>query len=120
MNSMFEMVEQQTRDLSRDFNPHAGTEEDELWKEYMEEKEQFMKEAEEFQELDQPFVAGTRDIRLPGAFDGWNEQLRQIEELKNHPVYKDMVFPFLAVDPAGRELQIMQGQMWEKEKCLPE
>lgn len=99
MNSMFEMVEQQTRDLSRDFNPDAGTEEDELWKEYMEEKEQFMKEAEEFQELEQPFVAGTREIRLPGAFDGWNEQLRQIEELKNHPVYKDMVFPFLAVDP---------------------
>jgi hypothetical protein len=25
MNSMFEMVEQQTRDLSRDFNPNAGT-----------------------------------------------------------------------------------------------
>lgn len=99
MLSMFEMVEQQTRELSRDFNPHAGTEEDELWKEYMEEKEQFMKEAEEFQELDQTFVAGTRDIRLPGAFDGWNEQLRQIEELKNHPVYKDLVFPFLAVDP---------------------
>jgi predicted TIM-barrel fold metal-dependent hydrolase len=99
MNSMFEMVEQQTRELSRDFNPDAGTEEDELWKEYMEEKEQFMKEAEEFQDLDQPFVAGTREIRLPGAFDGWNEQLRQIEELKNHPVYKDLVFPFLAVDP---------------------
>lgn len=99
MNSMFEMVEEQTRNLSRDFNPDAGTEEDELWNEYMKEKEQFMRDAEEFQELDQPFVAGTRDIRLPGAFDGWNEQLRQIEELKNHPVYKDLVFPFLAVDP---------------------
>ena len=100
MNSMFEMVEQQTRDLSRDFNPDAGTEEDELWNEYMKEKEQFIKDAEEFQESDQITEAGTRDIfRLPSAFDGWNEQLRQIEELKNHPVYKDMVFPFLAVDP---------------------
>jgi len=100
MNSMFEMVEQQTRELSRDFNPDAGTEEDELWNEYMKEKEQFMKDAEEFQELEQTAEAGTRDIfRLPGAFDGWNEQLRQIEELKNHPVYKDLVFPFLAVDP---------------------
>ncbi|HSO87698.1 MAG TPA: hypothetical protein VLQ91_14170, partial [Draconibacterium sp.] len=99
MNSMFEMVEQQTRGLSRDFNPDAGDDEDELWKEYVEVKAQFIKDAEDFQELDQTFAAGTRDIRLPGAFDGWNEQLRQIEELKNHPVYKDMVFPFLAVDP---------------------
>jgi predicted TIM-barrel fold metal-dependent hydrolase len=100
MNSMFEMVEEHTRNLSRNFNPEAGTEEDELWNEYVKEKEQFMKDAEEFQELDQTAEAGTRDIfRLPGAFDGWNEQLRQIEELKNHPDYKNMVFPFLAIDP---------------------
>jgi len=100
MNSMFEMVEQQSRELSRDFNPDAGTEDDELWKEYLDEKAQFMKDAEKFQQLEKTTDAGNRDIiRLPGAFDGWNEQLRQIEELKNHPVYKDMVFPFLAVDP---------------------
>ena len=100
MNSMFEMVEDQSRNLSRDFNPDAGIEEDELWNEYMKEKEQFMKDAEEFQESDETAEAGTRDIfQVRGPFDGWNEQLRQIEELKNHPVYKNMVFPFLAVDP---------------------
>lgn len=100
MNSMFEMVEDQSRNLSRDFNPDAGIEEDELWNEYIKEKEQFMKDAEEFQESDETAEAGTRDIfQVRGPFDGWNEQLRQIEELKNHPVYKNMVFPFLAVDP---------------------
>jgi predicted TIM-barrel fold metal-dependent hydrolase len=100
MNSMFEMVEQQTRELSRDFNPDAGAGEDEIWKEYENEKAEFIKDAGEFQLLEQIRETGTRDIiSLPGAFDGWNEQLRQIEELKNHPVYKNMVFPFLAVDP---------------------
>jgi predicted TIM-barrel fold metal-dependent hydrolase len=99
MNSMFEMVEQQTRELSRDFNPDAGDDDDELWKEYEKEKAQFIKDSEDFQILDQTFEASTREIRLPSAFDGWNEQLRQIEELKNHPVYKNRVFPFLAIDP---------------------
>jgi predicted TIM-barrel fold metal-dependent hydrolase len=99
MNSMFEMVEQQSRELSRDFNPDTSDDDDELWKEYEKEKAQFIKDSEDFQILDQTFEAGTRDIRLPSAFDGWNEQLRQIEELKNHPVYKNRVFPFLAIDP---------------------
>ena len=99
MDSMFEMIEQQSRNLSRSFNPGAADEEDELWKEYVAEKELFMREAEEFQEAEQPVEAITRGIRLPSATSGWDEQLRQITELKSHPVYKDLVFPFLAVDP---------------------
>jgi predicted TIM-barrel fold metal-dependent hydrolase len=98
---LFSAVEQDTQYLSRDFNPDAENEENELWKEYMEEKESFLNEAETFELLAQDTgPAGTRDlINLPKAADGWNEQIRQIEELKKHPVYKDMVFPFLAVDP---------------------
>ena len=99
MDSMFEMVEQQTRDLSRSFNSEAGDEEDELWNEYVAEKELFMREAEEFQKADQPAESGTREIKLPSATSGWDEQLKQIAELKKHPVYKDMVYPFLAIDP---------------------
>ena len=99
MDSMFEMVEQQTRDLSRSFNSDAGDEEDELWNEYVAEKELFMREAEEFQKADQPAESGTREIKLPSATSGWDEQLKQIAELKKHPVYKDMVYPFLAIDP---------------------
>jgi predicted TIM-barrel fold metal-dependent hydrolase len=99
MDSMFEMVEQQTRELSRSFNSDAGDEEDELWNEYIAEKELFIKEAEEFQKSEKPADDGMRGIKLPGATSGWDEQLRQITELKSHPVYKDMIFPFLAIDP---------------------
>ena len=102
MNIMFGLAEQHSRELSREFNPNAETSENDIWNEYLDEKEEFMKEIEEFQHVGQAYVKdfGTRDIvKLPTSFDGWNEQLRQIEELKNHPVYKDMVYPFLAVDP---------------------
>lgn len=102
MKIMFGMVEQQSRELSRDFNPNAGTEEDDIWKEYEAEKLMLMEDVAEFQESDQnsDVNTGTRGIlNLPDASSGWNEQLRQIEELKNHPKYKDMVYPFLAIDP---------------------
>lgn len=101
MNVMFNMVEEQTRSMSRVFNPYAESNEDELWNEFLEEKELFLKNAEEFQRSDEtPDSDGTRGIfKKRGPFDGWNEQLRQIEELKKHPVYKDMVYPFLAIDP---------------------
>ncbi len=101
MNVMFDMVENQTRSMSRVFNPFAESEEDKLWNEFLEEKEEFMKNAEEFQQSDEISDSdGTRGIfKKRGPSDGWNEQLRQIEELKNHPDYKDMVYPFLAIDP---------------------
>jgi predicted TIM-barrel fold metal-dependent hydrolase len=103
MKILFDLVEQQSQQLSREFNPDAEPEGEELWKEYLEEKEQFMKEAELFQQTEDESPAtdsGTRGIfKKTGVFDGWKEQLRQIEELKKHPDYKDMVFPFLAIDP---------------------
>lgn len=101
MEVLFDMVESQTRSMSRVFNPFAESEEDKLWNEFLEEKEQFLKIAEEFQQSDEiPETDGTRGIfKKRGPSDGWNEQLRQIEELKTHPVYKDMVYPFLAIDP---------------------
>lgn len=102
MNIMFGLIEQQSRELSRDFNPDAENSGNDLWNEYLDEKDQFLKEISEFQQLGQAYVKdfGTRDIiKLPTSNDGWNEQLRQIEELKQHPVYKDMVYPFLAIDP---------------------
>ncbi len=101
MNVMFNMVEDQTRSMSRVFNPFAESEEDKLWNEFLEEKEEFMKNAEEFQQSDEtPDADGTRGLfKKRSPSDGWNEQLRQIEELKKHPDYKDMVYPFLAIDP---------------------
>lgn len=101
MNVMFNMVENQTRSMSRVFNPFAENDEDKLWNEFLLEKEEFMKIAEEFQQADEtPDADGTRGIfKKRDPFDGWNEQIRQIEELKKHPEYKDMVFPFLAIDP---------------------
>ncbi len=101
MNVMFNMVEEQTRSMSRVFNPFAENDEDILWNEFLEEKEEFMKSAAELQQTDEtPDSVGTRGIfKKHTPFDGWNEQLRQIKELKQHPDYKDMVYPFLAVDP---------------------
>jgi predicted TIM-barrel fold metal-dependent hydrolase len=99
IDSMFEMVELQTRDFSRTFNSNAGDDEDELWNEYVSEKELFMREAEEFQNSEQPSENETRGISVPGSTSGWDEQLKQIKELKTHPVYKNLVFPFLAIDP---------------------
>jgi predicted TIM-barrel fold metal-dependent hydrolase len=103
MNDMFGSVEQQVRTLSRSVNNMASDDDDRLYREYLEEKEQFMKEAELFQQLEEETdpEPGTRSAAaiLLKTLDGWKEQLRQIEELKAHPVYKDLVFPFLAVDP---------------------
>ena len=101
MNVMFNMVEDQTRSMSRVFNPFAKNDEDKLWNEFLLEKEEFMKIAEDFQQSDEtPDSDGTRGIfKKRSPSDGWNEQIRQIEELKKHPDYKDMVFPFLAIDP---------------------
>ena len=101
MNVMFNMVEDQTRSMSRIFNPFADNDEDKLWNEFLLEKEEFMKIAEDFQQSDEtPDSDGTRGIfKKRSPSDGWNEQIRQIEELKKHPDYKDMVFPFLAIDP---------------------
>lgn len=103
MNEMFEMVEQQTRSLSRDFNTGSSAAEDKLWKEYLKEKDKFMKNAAKLQTRhDRNLSRGSATrgiIDLPDAFDGFNEQLEQIKALANNPDYKSKVFPFLAVDP---------------------
>ena len=101
INSMFETVEQGSRKLSRDFNRESTAEEDALWKEYQMEKENFLKSTREFGENIEPEVgAQERGIfKKTTQRDGWEEQLRQIIELKEHPDYKDIVFPFLAIDP---------------------
>ena len=103
MNEMFEMVEQRTRSMSRDFNDRASLEEDELWNEYLKEKEWFIKNAGILQDQHARNISRQAKerglIELPGSFDGFEEQIRQITELSNHPNYKNKVFPFLAVDP---------------------
>lgn len=101
ISSMFETVEKQTRKLSRDFNRDSSAEDDALWKEFQQEKESFLKSTREFQENIEPEEgAQERGIfKKTTQRDGWEEQLRQIIELKNHPDYTDKVFPFLAVDP---------------------
>jgi predicted TIM-barrel fold metal-dependent hydrolase len=103
MGEMFEIVEQKTRSFSRDTNEKASLEEDQLWNEYQKEKEWVLKNAAILQ--NQHKVNLERQVQdrglvnLPDSFDGFDEQIRQIKELKNNPKYKGMVFPFLAVDP---------------------
>jgi predicted TIM-barrel fold metal-dependent hydrolase len=103
MNEMFEMVEQRTRSMSRDFNDRASLGEDELWNEYLKEKEWFIKNAGTLEDQHTRNISRQAKerglIELPGSFDGFEEQIRQITELSNHPNYKNKVFPFLAVDP---------------------
>jgi broad specificity phosphatase PhoE len=53
MRIMFEEVDQEVRSLSRDFNPGAMDTDDNLWKEYQAEKEQFIQESNEFQEMEE-------------------------------------------------------------------
>lgn len=104
MNSMFDMIEEKARPLSRDFNSNASSQDEELWNEYLEEKKTFLESAASLEESHkqnsdrQIQERGITDI-LPDSFDGFEEQIRQIIELRNHPAYKDMVYPFLAVDP---------------------
>lgn len=103
MKAVFDELEKGARRLSRDFSVRASDEEDELWKEYNSVKDQFLKEAGTLEEQNTENIRSlARDrslINLPDAFDGFNEQIRQIEALKNHPDYKEMIYPFLAVDP---------------------
>lgn len=103
MSAMFDMVEQRTRSLSRDFNTKSSPEEEALWQEYQEEKARFMENAATLQQQHDQNVAGLVHDRgiidLPDSFDGFDEQIRQILELKNNPDYQDKIFPFLAVDP---------------------
>lgn len=104
MTSMFELIEEKSKPLSRDFNAWASTEEDELWKEYLEVKRGFMENAAGLEEQHvlninrQVSERGITDY-LPDSFDGFEEQIKQIIALKNHPEYKEMIYPFLAVDP---------------------
>ncbi|MFZ5431573.1 MAG: amidohydrolase family protein [Bacteroidota bacterium] len=103
MNEMFSVIEQQTRSLSKANNRTATEGEDWIYREYTEEKELFIREAELFMQPEgvTGTGSGTRSAgnRIPAVLDGWAEQLRQIEDIKNHHEYKDKVFPFLAVDP---------------------
>lgn len=107
MKIMFEEVDQEVRSLSRDFNPNAIDSDDNLWKEYQAEKERFIQESSEFQEMEEEheFVSDSRGLfKRRTETDGWDEQIRQIEELKNHPDYKDMIYPFLAIDPRRKNI----------------
>jgi predicted TIM-barrel fold metal-dependent hydrolase len=95
MNSVFQSIEKKARVLSRDYNAKSSPEDDAIWQEYLAEKELLTKEASALKEEEPSRDGG----KIPGASAGWEEQLRQIEELKKHPVYGDKIFPFLAVDP---------------------
>ncbi|MCY1718880.1 amidohydrolase family protein [Prolixibacteraceae bacterium Z1-6] len=102
MEKMFGEIEDRTRSLSRDFNSDSTSEEDQLWNNYLKEKEEFLAAAQELNVQHETDTGKTRGLfgkHLPGKYDGFEEQIKQLEELKNHPEYKDMVFPFLAVDP---------------------
>ncbi len=103
MKSMFDAVEAHVKPLSRDFNDKATPEEDELWREYLREKKTLLEGAVELREQHERNLGtqpGTRGIGgIPDMFDGFQEQIRQLLELKNHPDYKDMIYPFLAIDP---------------------
>lgn len=103
MNSMFREIEKNTRSLSRDFNSDTSETEDKLWKTYLQEKEKFFKNAEKLQLQDEQDshkrTRGADAKHKPTKYDGFEEQIKQLKELKAHPKYKDMVYPFLVIDP---------------------
>lgn len=108
MKEMFGAIEQQAQALNRNFNRSASDGQNRLYLEYVQEKELFEKEAGLFMKPEERNERGpgTRSTapRVPRILDGWKEQLRQIEEIKNHPDYNNMVFPFLAVDPRREDI----------------
>ena len=99
INSMLKEVEQQSQSRGTD------NEDTDLWEEYLKEKELFRKNTEEFKqetdiEIDLETRSGERGFfKKRTDKDGWEEQLRQIIELKNNPKYSDKIYPFLAIDP---------------------
>lgn len=103
IGNMFGEIEAQSRSLSRDFNSRANDKEDKIWSEYKAEKESFMGNAGKLLQQYDNDTAGegqTRGLKIfPKEYDGFEEQIKQLTDLKNNPRYKDMVFPFLAVDP---------------------
>lgn len=44
-------------------------------------------------------ISGKGTSGFDSPFDGFNEQIRQLSELKSRPGYSDRILPFLAVDP---------------------
>lgn len=103
MTNMFNQIEKKTRSLSRDFNTETGEKEDKLWKTYLIEKEKFFKSAEKLQMQEEQDLhkktRGANTRHVPTKTDGFEEQIKQLTDLKALPKYKDMVFPFLVVDP---------------------
>lgn len=108
MEKMFSKIEKRTRTFARDFNDQSSAEENKLWDEYLKAKKQFLENADMLNEQHNENIsrqAQTRGIiTLPDEFDGFEEQIRQLKELKDNPAYKDMVFPFLAVDPRRKNI----------------
>jgi predicted TIM-barrel fold metal-dependent hydrolase len=103
MNSLFNGVEKSISSYLRTQDKRSEIEEIRLWKEYYLEKENFLNQTKELLKQDdqnkirQSQTRGILDIF--NAFDGFDEQIKQITELKNHPDLKGQIFPFLAVDP---------------------
>jgi hypothetical protein len=82
MNSIFESIEKKARVMSRDYNAKASAVDDVLWQEYLAEKELLSVEAAALKEKEITRGGGI----IPSASAGWDEQLRQIKELKGHPI----------------------------------
>lgn len=105
INAMLGEIESGAKNFSRSFNRDSSAEEDELWQEYQGEKERFLQNSKEFKtdtemETETVSAPGERGIfKKRTGKDGWEEQLRQITDLKNNPKYSHKVFPFLAIDP---------------------
>lgn len=102
MNMLFDMVERQAFPISRGNKQEYEPGDSGLWKKYLAEKESFLKNCRKFRNFEQnrerkPAARG--GVIMSGTSGGWEEQIRQITDLKSHPVYGDRVFPFLAVDP---------------------
>ena len=88
----FSIVESQNRVVHPGEQAYTP-EEAQLREKYLREKERLLENAQKLLNADQQLS------RVPGAFSGWEEQIRQLEEMKADPRYSNRVFPFLAVDP---------------------
>ncbi len=77
----------------------VSDEENLLREKYAREKERFLKSAGKL--LDSERQASL----APGSQGGWDEQIRQLQDMKENPLFRERIFPFLAVDPRRPGIQ---------------
>jgi predicted TIM-barrel fold metal-dependent hydrolase len=111
-NELEELVAPVERDFHsavRDPSVLTNSEHETLWEDYLLQKDLFTKSISSLCEKPEANTGlqqrGGVPSDLPDLLDGFNEQIRQLTEMKKNPAYKDKIYPFLAVDPRRPDIE---------------